>query len=99
MKPAGHRDTLLTLWREVSSVPGASDNTGQMVASYQKIGNAWGSVTSAQPPPNAAGIKGQTEEWASYHMNVNAKYVITIDYRGDLQATDRFTEVSARTGT
>lgn len=90
--PAGDRDTYLTLWRNSATVPGSTAATGQMVETATKVGYVWGKISSAMPPVNAAGIKGQNENWASYHVNVDARYVITVPYGGiDPQPDDWFT--------
>ncbi len=91
--PAGKRDTLLTIWRDESTIPSATAATGQMVETPVRVCQAWGEVKAAIPAPNAVAVKGQTEEWGGYHVNVNAKYIVTIPYSPDIEATDYFTEV------
>ena len=88
--PAGNRSSYLTIYRESSTT---ADAAGQLVPTFTKLCNAWGEIRSAIPPANAAGIRGQTERWAGYHMNVDAQFVITIPYPDvDIVATDKITE-------
>ena len=93
--PAGQRDAYLTIWTETSST---GDAAGQLVPSYTRLWNVWGQLTSSVPPNNASGVKGQTESWQSYHVNVDARYVAIIPYFPGLAATDRITE-QTRSGT
>lgn len=94
--PAGLRDSYLTIWTESSST---GDAAGQLVPSYTRKWNVWGKVSSGMPAASgAAGVKGQSESWQTYHVNVDAKYVAIIPYVPGLVATDRLTE-QTRSGT
>ena len=89
--PAGKRSTYLTVWRDASTIPSSTADTGQMVETSVKVCNVWGELKAAIPASNAVAVKGQTEEWGGYHVNVNAKYIVTIPYTPDIEATDYFT--------
>lgn len=94
--PAGLRDCYLTVWTKTSST---GDAAGQLVPSYTKKWNLWGQISNAMPAAaGAAGVRGQSESWATYHMNVDAKYVARVSYFPGLAATDKISE-QTRSGT
>jgi hypothetical protein len=93
---AGKRDHFLTIWKDVSTVPGATANTGQMVESQQRVCDVWASVAAFVPSANSSAVRGQSESWNSFHMNVDAKFVLTFPWVPDLDATCWATEVDRR---
>jgi hypothetical protein len=93
--PAGKRSSYLTVWTVTDST---ADAAGGVSPVATKRCNAWGEVKAFVPGANAAAIRGQNEAWASFHMNVNANFIITIPYVSGIEATDKITEIT-RSGT
>ncbi len=93
---AGKRDHYLTIWKDVSTVPSATAETGQMIETERKVCNAWAALSAFVPNTNATAVKGQTEVWNSYHMSVDAKYVLIMPWVPDIDATCWATETDSR---
>jgi hypothetical protein len=85
---AGNRDTYLTIWTVTDST---ADAAGGINPVPVKKCHAWGEIKAFVPGPNAAGVKGQREEWNSFHQITNANYVVTIPYISGVSATDQIT--------
>ena len=88
--PAGRRNSYLTIYTQTATT---GDGAGQVVETFTKKCNAWGAVSAYVPGQNATAVRGQREQWANYHMNVDAQFVITIPYVSGLSADDRITEI------
>lgn len=99
--PAGERSQYLTLWKEVSVVPGATENTGQSVQAWTVYGHAWGAIYEATQAglalltplmhrhDKSASPSGNVEQWLSFHKQVIASSVITIPYMDGVDETMR----------
>ena len=89
--PAGKRSSYLTIWTVSDSTADAAGGVSPVAV---KKCNAWGEVKAFVPGNNAAAIRGQNEAWASFHMNVNANFIITIPYVPGILATDKITQTT-----
>lgn len=99
--PAGERSQYLTLWRETSTVPSSTANTGQSVLGYEKVCNVWGAVYEATQAglalltplmhrhDRSASPSGNVEIWDGFHKQVTASSVIKMPYLDEIDETMR----------
>jgi hypothetical protein len=101
--PAGERTQYLTFWRETSTIPSSTADTGQLVPVWEVYGHAWGALNEATQAglqqltrlmhrhDKPAAPSGNVETWKSFHQQVQASAVIRIPYMDGVNEKDRVT--------
>ncbi len=99
--PAGERSQYLTIWKEMSTVPGSTANTGQSVQSWEIFAYAWGSISEATQAglqlltplmhrhDKSASPSGNVEQWLAFHKQVIASSVIKFPFIDGIDETMR----------